>query len=354
VRWLALLLVVLASPAWGAPQRCVVLPVRAAGVPPSLVALADASLGRAAASAGACALVAPAAVADMTRMLKVPAEPGDADLSRLAGALMAGWALTGELAAEGEQIRVRVAGCTPTGGCVSQSSTVPAAQMLPTLERLVAEVLRSSASSQPAAASQPTSRSVAASRPVTTSPPAATSPPVARQPARPAQTAAPAAVPPQPPPKRATRRRRDIRALVAAGVRGYYLKSWDRAGPLTELELGASSKIYRAGLLLRAYFGDRTGYYLGGRGELGPRIGPVRLSFGADFGFLFIPDTIDAVDMMVLNLHPAGVVTRLGPVVLHLDAFSFDIYVVPAAPEIGRDPEALYGFSAGLTAGVEL
>ena len=127
--------------------------------------------------------------------------------------------------------------------------------------------------------------------------------------------------------------------MVAAGLRGYYLKSWDRAGPLVELEVGGLTETYRLGLLFRTYPGDKTGYFLGGRAEVGPRIGPVRLSLGADFGLLFIPNTLDRLDMLILNLHAVGAVLQLGPVMLHADALSFDVYLVPINTEIGRDPE---------------
>ena len=355
MRWVALALVALALPAHGAPAKGVVLPVRAAGIPPSLVVLADESLRRVAEARGGCALVSQAAVADMAKMLVLPAEPGDEDLTRLARSLLARWAVEVTLVAQGQQVRVRVAVCSPSGACVTQSSMVPAAGMLSTLERLVGEVLGAAPSTQPAAASQPSSRSVTATRP-------ASQPAVGRPGAAPASPpvvgrpgAAPSVAPvPAASVRKPVRRRRATRALLAAGLRGYYLKSWERGGPITELEVGGLTDLYRAGALFRVYFGDRTGYYLGGRGEVGPRLGPLRLSFGADFGMLFIPDTFDNLDMMILNLHPAGVVFELGPVVLHLDVFSLDLYLVPINEEIGRDPDFLYGFSSGVTVGVRL
>jgi len=150
------------------------------------------------------------------------------------------------------------------------------------------------------------------------------------------------------------RARTQTHLWLGGGLRGYYLRSWDRGGPVFEVELGAMTDHYRIALLYRTYFGDQVSHFLGGRAEVGPRWGPLRLSFGADAGLLFVPDTADAVDMLVLNLHPASLVLNLGRLVLQLDALSIDLYVIPADPDVGRDVAGLFGISSGFTVGVTL
>jgi len=350
---LALLLLLSAPARADEPCKGVVLPVEARALPASLVSLADATLRREAARSG-CTLVEGAVVADMRRMLRLPPRPAAANLVRLAQSLLAGWVLSASLASGPDgRVVVNVSGYTAGGAQVSLGSTVPVARMLPDLARLATEV---TAALRPAPASQPPSSQPAASQPVAASQPA--SQPVAARPAppppRPATTMRPPRTVPAPPTTVARRPGRQLQLWLGAGIRGYSLRSWDRGGPLTELEVGAVGPQYRMALLFRSYFGDRTAYYLGGRAEAGPRWGWLRLSFGADLGLIFIPDTVDALDMMVLNLHPASVLVHLGPVVLQLDALSIDLYVIPANTEVGREVDGLYGFSSGVTVGVAL
>lgn len=121
---------------------------------------------------------------------------------------------------------------------------------------------------------------------------------------------------------------------------------------MLDVELGALDRLYRITLLFRTYFGDTSSYLLGGRAEIGPRWGNLRLSFGADMGLLFVPDTVDNIDMLVFNLHLAGLVVEWSHVLVHLDAFALDFYVIPANTELDRDIEGLFGLSSGVSVAV--
>ena len=108
---------------------------------------------------------------------------------------------------------------------------------------------------------------------------------------------------------------------------------------------------YHWGVFFRPDFGDTNGYAVGIRAEAGPRIGPIRLTFGAGLGLMFIPDTEDALDAMTLSVQLVGVVYQWKHLVVQAEAFTLDFHVLPGDANTKRDPELQMGFSSGLSVG---
>jgi hypothetical protein len=62
---------------------------------------------------------------------------------------------------------------------------------------------------------------------------------------------------------------------------------------------------------LRGEVGDRNAYLAGLRLDTGPRMGRhLRFSVGGDVGLLFIPDTFNKLDMMVIGVKTLALVVR--------------------------------------------
>jgi len=139
--------------------------------------------------------------------------------------------------------------------------------------------------------------------------------------------------------------------LLAAGLRSFTFFSAGRSGPALEVEVGSLGERHHWGLFFRPYFGDRTGYALGGRVEGGPRLGPIRLCFGIGMSLLLIPDTDDPIDLLGFHLQLAGALWRWKHLVIQADAFTLDLNLVPANSSLGREVEVRMGFGAGLSVG---
>jgi hypothetical protein len=139
--------------------------------------------------------------------------------------------------------------------------------------------------------------------------------------------------------------------VVAAGVRAFYLFSSQRTGPALDHELGAIGENHRWGVFFRPHFGDRTAYAFGARVDAGPKLGPIRLAFGAGASFLLMPDTADAIDLIIFHVQVVGAVWRWKHLVVQADAFTLDVNLVPANTDLDRSIDVRMGFSSGLTVG---
>jgi hypothetical protein len=134
-------------------------------------------------------------------------------------------------------------------------------------------------------------------------------------------------------------------------VRAFHFFSSKRTGPALDLEVGAIGEHHHWGVFFRPYFGDRTAYSVGARVEAGPKLGPIRLAFGAGASFLMMPDTPDAIDLLVFHVQLVGATWRWKHLVIQADAFTLDVNLVPANTDLDRSIEVRMGFSSGLTVG---
>jgi hypothetical protein len=347
-----------------APCKVVILPVEARRIPRAVVKLSNQQLRSKVLELTRCELVDDKATAAMRAMLKLPRRPKGADWVQLGQSLMADRVLVTRLTAVRGEIRIEIFHHhVATAAETRKAEAVPVARLLATLLRLAGEaVVLKTASAPPTAAapatmpaSAPTSLPTLAAAPASQPASAPTQPPAAPPPAPKAAISQPPARPeasvtastettvrPRPPD--------GFRPMAAAGLRAFYLFGEGRGGPALDLELGARKHNYRAGLLFRTYFGDRTNYLIGGRVEGGPRWGRFRLSLGVDLGFLFVPDNADDLDMLVASAHAIGVVIEWRFLMLHIDAFTLDFYLIPAKPELGQEVSAMAGFSSGVSA----
>jgi hypothetical protein len=295
-----------------------------------------------------CQLVEAKAVASMKRMLRLPRQPQAADWARLGKALLAEMVVAGALNASPAGVQIELVSCVVSSGqAVNRSSTVPAADALSTLLRLADEVLP-----PPPPTSVPASAPASQPTPTPTPTPVVRRPPPRPPPSRRGEISPPPAAPAPAPRLTARPPSKGPFFLAATGVRLFHFFDTHRTGPALDVEVGSLGQYFRWGFFFRSFFGDNTGYMIGGRFDVGPRIGPLRLTFGAGLGLLGVPNVGETLDLMVFNLHLVGAVLQLGHVALLLDAFTLDFNVIPGDVQANRDPELMLGFSSGLTVGV--
>lgn len=343
-----------------APAGKGVVVVQAKGVPQAVARLIDGMLREKLQAAGSTPIAADA-VTSMQAMLKLPRRRRAEDWIKLGRSLIADRVLVASLNSAAGKIRAEVTLYTlATEVALSRSTTISASELLATTSRLAEEVLGSTRASAPASAPAPVPAASApasqpASAPAVVAPAApVVSPRVVATPApAPARTAAPAPLPATPPVvHKPPRHPNPLRPTLALGLHSYYLFKKARGGPMLEIELGFMRKNYLGGMVFRTYFGETTSYLLGGRFEGGPRWGRFRLSFGFDIGLIFTPDVGRNVDLTLISARLIGGIFQWKHLALIINAFSLDLYLVPADKTIGQEIRALGGFNSGASLAV--
>ncbi|MBK8481766.1 MAG: hypothetical protein IPL40_11395 [Proteobacteria bacterium] len=368
-----------AEPAAGACSAALLEP-EARGVPSAVALLADGRIRQELASAG-CPAVDRASVAAMRQMLGLQASLAPHEILQLGRSLMVGAILALKLEGAKGQVAVELSAYAPTTGAARhRSARVPAAELLPTIVALAAELARPAADSAttnepvaervatPASAPSTAPSAAPASAPSTapstapaSAPSTAPSTVPSTAPAAPPTTAGAAAAPapvPTPTPTAPApgapliiKRAPAPTPLFTVGVdlQTYYLFGEARGGPIVGLEVGSGTRRFQGAFLFRVYPGDATGYLLGGRLEGRPGWGRFRLVFGAELGFVLVPGNQDNIDLLLLGLEPLGVALEWQHLRLSAKLLGTDVYLVPADLSAGRSAEALYGLSHGLS-----
>jgi hypothetical protein len=340
-----------------APAGKGVVVVQATRVPRAVARLIDGMLREKLQAAGSTPISADA-VTSMQAMLKLPRRRRAEDWIKLGRSLIADRVLVASLNSTAGKIRTEVTLYTlTTEVALSRSATVAAAELLATTGRLAEQVLGSTPASAPASAPAP-SAAAPASQPASApsvvppaapviAPSAAATPPPSRTPAPVAGTPPVADTPPVV--RKRPRGPNPLRPTLTFGLHSYYLFSEARGGPMLELELGLMRNNYRGGMVFRSYFGDQNSYLVGGRFEGGPRWGRFRLSFGLDIGFIFTPDVGDNVDLVLFSARLVSGMFQWKHLALLINAFSLDLYMVPADQSPTQEVESLGGFTSGVS-----